>query len=751
MQQVAANVVVAPADGNVEVDKTLKLDATVTDSNDNEIADADVDWSSSAEAIATVDEAGLVSGVAVGEAMITATSGSASGSATVTVILVLPDFEPAADQDVEGTIDAGTVTVPAGVTLTVTGPLTINASGNVQIDGTLAGDCDAITINGAADVTITGTIGNECAVDPGGDTQNLEIYGNGVLDLDGATITSSGDVVIQNDPFLTDSDFDDVAPPLAPPLGSAAQNHSCDVKGGTFTPTPPNAPPDPDTGMPADGRTWRPRCRGNLNLGGNPKNSEPTTISGQNGAAGASEDLLTEATGENGTNGGKLKILSTGNIVFGGNGGTIIKLGHGGTAPANGAGTGGSATATAGNGGEPGGLEVKAQGGITIGAGTLTIEAGNGGAGGVAEANATDGHDANGATANVSAGQEAIGPEAEDGGDATATGGTGGNSLEAQLRAKGAVAGAGLITITGGDGGKGGNATANAGKGGDGNEEHPPGADGGTMDAVGGDGGDAQGKDLLGAPIGSGGDGGALSVSGGMGGNGWSDCVMPDYKPGGDGGDGGDAFGANGLGGDGGEEAGMNGAVSIAPATGDGGHGGDGLGPGLGGFGGADFILATGVTPDPNGPAFRDGLDGWPCEKKTFELQISLDFYPSNQDNYIGDVIGTIQMFMMWIDQEGRVYVDDMGGPLPPMMSGGIDTEHNFHAIGTGPITATFDIPPDPPFTQTCNTGWQIQGTLNPNSWEMTGTLEIGPIPCVMGANTFYSVTGTVVTPGPEG
>ena len=64
---------------------TVQLSAEVRDQNGQVMAGAVVAWSSGNASVATVDAAGLVTAMANGAATVTATSGSASGSATVTV------------------------------------------------------------------------------------------------------------------------------------------------------------------------------------------------------------------------------------------------------------------------------------------------------------------------------------------------------------------------------------------------------------------------------------------------------------------------------------------------------------------------------------------------------------------------------------------------------------------------------------------------------------------------------------------
>ena len=78
---------------------TVQLTAGAFDANGHAVAEAKFSWESSAAAIATVDASGLVTGVAVGVSMITASSESASGSAGVTVMqpVVSVEVSPSAE------------------------------------------------------------------------------------------------------------------------------------------------------------------------------------------------------------------------------------------------------------------------------------------------------------------------------------------------------------------------------------------------------------------------------------------------------------------------------------------------------------------------------------------------------------------------------------------------------------------------------------------------------------------------------
>ena len=79
-------VTVSPATAELaSLGSTVQLSAEVRDQNGNVMAGAAVAWSSGGVAVATVSATGLVTAVDNGTTMVTATAGSASGSATVTV------------------------------------------------------------------------------------------------------------------------------------------------------------------------------------------------------------------------------------------------------------------------------------------------------------------------------------------------------------------------------------------------------------------------------------------------------------------------------------------------------------------------------------------------------------------------------------------------------------------------------------------------------------------------------------------
>ena len=85
--QAPARVVLTPGSATLAaVGETVRFAAEVRDANGNPIADATVSWASADAAVATVDATGLVTAVASGETTVTATSGTASADAAVTVM-----------------------------------------------------------------------------------------------------------------------------------------------------------------------------------------------------------------------------------------------------------------------------------------------------------------------------------------------------------------------------------------------------------------------------------------------------------------------------------------------------------------------------------------------------------------------------------------------------------------------------------------------------------------------------------------
>jgi len=82
----AASISVTPSPDSAYVGQTATLTATAMDKNGNPVPAQGFSWSSNASAVATVSQAGVVSGVAAGSTLIVATLGGQSGQATFKVL-----------------------------------------------------------------------------------------------------------------------------------------------------------------------------------------------------------------------------------------------------------------------------------------------------------------------------------------------------------------------------------------------------------------------------------------------------------------------------------------------------------------------------------------------------------------------------------------------------------------------------------------------------------------------------------------
>src|SRR6266566_2282495 len=80
-----ATVAVSPASASVQVGGTVQLTAVTKDSAGNTLTGRTITWASSNSTVATVSTTGLVSGLLIGSATITATSEAKSGSSAITV------------------------------------------------------------------------------------------------------------------------------------------------------------------------------------------------------------------------------------------------------------------------------------------------------------------------------------------------------------------------------------------------------------------------------------------------------------------------------------------------------------------------------------------------------------------------------------------------------------------------------------------------------------------------------------------
>lgn len=87
------SVTVSPASPSVLVGATTTLTAAAKDGSGNAVSGATVAWTSSSDAIATVSPAGVVTGIAPGNATITATSNGKTATAAVTVVSRIVTFK----------------------------------------------------------------------------------------------------------------------------------------------------------------------------------------------------------------------------------------------------------------------------------------------------------------------------------------------------------------------------------------------------------------------------------------------------------------------------------------------------------------------------------------------------------------------------------------------------------------------------------------------------------------------------------
>ena len=285
-------------------------------------------------------------------------------------------------------------------------------------------------------------------------------------------------------------------------------------------------------------------------------------VIGKNGRAGA-DDIAKNctATGKNGENAFHVRV-NAGSVTLNNFQLDLGGSGKGGDAETKKDCT--SAVAQGGAGGEAGNFKITASESIHIL--NFTITPGRGGNGGNAVARARNGENS---------------CPGENGGDATATGGSGGKSKK-ELTTMGNITGLDTIKTERVVGGDGGNALATPGKGGSATECGCSGGKGGDGNATGGKGGDAFASVPLSTTEGHGGDGGSADTRGAPGGNGGS---CPHKQSGGDGGRGCEAKATPGAVGRGVTASGNIGVVKNQ-GGGDGGAGGDGCNPGVGGQGG---------------------------------------------------------------------------------------------------------------------------------------------------------------------
>ncbi len=110
-----ASVLVSPQSPTIRVGESLQLTATARDEAGNALPDRPITWSSSDSDIVGVDQAGLVTGLATGQAMVTGTSEGQEGQASVTVAVGQP-VDPTLELVATGLSSPVFATAPSGDT-----------------------------------------------------------------------------------------------------------------------------------------------------------------------------------------------------------------------------------------------------------------------------------------------------------------------------------------------------------------------------------------------------------------------------------------------------------------------------------------------------------------------------------------------------------------------------------------------------------------------------------------------------------
>lgn len=195
VDQAAATVTLTAPETSLTSGSTMQLSATSADANGNALAGATYTFASTDEGVATVDASGLVTAASQGITTLSASLDGASDTAELTV--VVGDVTFSEDATVSGTLEAATLTIEAGVTVTMAADVVINAQDAITLDGTLEGDCVAVAVNGGAGMTMTGTIANDCSAAATGPALTVQVAG--ALVMNGATLRSTGDIDIAND------------------------------------------------------------------------------------------------------------------------------------------------------------------------------------------------------------------------------------------------------------------------------------------------------------------------------------------------------------------------------------------------------------------------------------------------------------------------------------------------------------------------------------------------------------------------
>ena len=213
VMQAPDSVAVAPAEATiVALGDTLRLGAKAFDANGHAVEGTEFSWASGDASVATVDASGLVTAVGNGTTSVTATAGSASGTAVVTVMQA-PDSVAVAPA--EATI------VALGDTLRL-GAKAFDANGHA-VEGTefswASGDASVATVdasglvtsvgNGTTSVTATaGSASGAAAVTVSQEASTVTVSpGAAELNAPGATVQFGAEARDRNGHVVVAADF----------------------------------------------------------------------------------------------------------------------------------------------------------------------------------------------------------------------------------------------------------------------------------------------------------------------------------------------------------------------------------------------------------------------------------------------------------------------------------------------------------------------------------------------------------------
>ncbi|MGH6692445.1 MAG: Ig-like domain-containing protein, partial [Gammaproteobacteria bacterium] len=171
-----ASVEVAPATADVSVGSTVQLTAFLKDAVGEPIDGRTITWSSDAPQFATVSSTGLVTGIAIGAATITATSEGISGDASVAVT---SNSVPVASVQVT----PASSSIPLGETVQLIAT-TRDAQGNILTGRSITWAADA---SGVATVSSTGLVTGVAA-----GTATISATSEGISGSATVTVTAGG-------------------------------------------------------------------------------------------------------------------------------------------------------------------------------------------------------------------------------------------------------------------------------------------------------------------------------------------------------------------------------------------------------------------------------------------------------------------------------------------------------------------------------------------------------------------------------